>query len=74
MESIPKLLLFIAFLWLLSFTGFHVYKFSNKKITGSETAWGILFWALFLILCNAVLFFGGLWLLIKTYGLISADE
>lgn len=74
MSQFYKLILFLVFFWLIGLTGFKAYKLLNHKIREAETGWGILLYALLLVLANMGLFFGGLWLLIKTYDLHSADN
>lgn len=74
MSQFYKLILFLVFFWLIGLAGFKTYKLLNRKIREAETGWGILLYALLLVLVNMGLFFGGLWLLIKTYGLLSAGN
>jgi hypothetical protein len=74
MSQFYKLILFLVFFWLIGWAGFKAYKLLNRRIRAAETGWGIFFYALLLVLVNMSLFFGGLWLLIKTYGLLSASN
>ncbi len=74
MSQFYKLILFLFFFWLIGLAGFKAYKLLNRKIREAETGWGILLYALLLVLVNMSLFFGGLWLLIKTYGLLSTGN
>lgn len=74
MSPFYKLILFLVFFWFIGWAGFNAYKLLNRKIREAETGWEILLYALLLVLVNMGLFFGGLWLLIKTYGLLSAGN
>ncbi|MBN8672782.1 MAG: hypothetical protein J0L56_01545 [Chitinophagales bacterium] len=74
MSQFYKLILFLVFFWLMGWAGFNACKLLNRKIREAETGWGILLYALLLVLVNMGLFFGGLWLLIKTYGLLSTGN
>ena len=48
--------------------GYSSFRHLDKKIKESETGWEILGYSFLLLLVNAVLFFGGLFVLIKSYG------
>ncbi len=47
--------------------GYKAYYYLNNKIEGSKTGWELLGFSLLLIAAYLILFFGGLYLLIKVY-------
>ncbi len=54
--------------------GYSAFNYLNKKIKGSETGWEILGYSFLLILLNSILFFGGLFVLIKSYAFLVDAE
>jgi len=54
--------------------GYSSFHHLNKKIKESETSWKILGYSLLLILINTALFFGGLFVLIKSYTFLVDAE
>lgn len=70
MGPVYKLILFFIVFGFMAFSGFRLFQYLNKKITESETGWEILAYSFLLILTNAMLFFGGLFMLIKSYAFL----
>lgn len=74
MTPVYKLLLFLIIFALVLIAGYSSFRCLNRKINESETGWEILGYSLLLLLVNAVLFFGGLFVLIKSYGFLVDAE
>jgi hypothetical protein len=74
MTAVYKLLLFLIIFALMLMAGYSSFRFLDKKIKESETGWEILGYSLLLLLVNAVLFFGGLFILIKSYAFLVDAE
>lgn len=70
MEVFGKLLVFFIFFAVTGMTMYQAYRFLNQKIHGSRTGWELLLYSLVLILLLALLFFAGLFLLIKCYAFL----
>jgi hypothetical protein len=71
MEPILKLLLFLVFLAAAGVAGYKVYQFFNNKVRASNTWLEVIGYTLLLILANVVLFFGGLYLLVRVYAWVA---
>jgi hypothetical protein len=71
MGSVYKLVLFFVILGFMIIAGFRAFQYVNSKIMDTKTAWELLGYTILLILINGGLFFGGLWVLIKTYDFLS---
>jgi hypothetical protein len=71
MEPILKLLLFLVFFSAIGVAGYKIYQYFNTKIRGSNTWLELLGYTLLLILANVVLFFGGLYLLVRIYAWVA---
>ena len=54
--------------------GYSSFGYLNKKTKESETGWEIFGYSLLLLLVNAFLFFGGLFILIKSYAFLVDAE
>lgn len=67
MEAIVKLLLFLIFFLSMALAGYKAYRYLNHKIEESKSGWELLGFSLLLIAAYVILFFGGLYLLIKVY-------
>lgn len=65
-----KLLLFLIIFSLALLSGYSLFGFLNRKINESETGLQILSYSLLLVLACAGLFFGGLFVLIKSYNFV----
>jgi len=74
MVPIYKLLLFLIIFALMLMGGYSSFGYLNKKIKESETGWEIFGYSLLLLLVNAFLFFGGLFILIKSYAFLVDAE
>ena len=74
MIPLYKLLLFLIIFSLVLLSGYSSFGFLNKKINESETGWQILTYSLLLVLTCTVLFFGGLFVLIKSYAFLVDAE
>ena len=66
MEPVLKFILFFIVFFSLAIGFYKLYRYYNEKIIGS-TGWGLLGFALLLILLSAILFVGGLYLLITVF-------
>lgn len=66
MEPVLKLILFSIIFFSMVIGFYKTYKYYNEKITGAS-GWGVFGFALLLILLSAVLFVGGLYLLITVF-------
>jgi hypothetical protein len=71
MSPVYKLLLFIAIFGLILMIGFSSFRYLNRKIKESQTGWELAGYSLLLLLVNAGLLFGGLFVLIKGYGFLA---
>ena len=69
-----KLLLFLIISSLVLLSGYSLYRFLNRKINESETGLQVLSYSLLLVLACAVLFFGGLFVLIKNHNFVRDAE
>ena len=74
MAPVYKLLLFLIIFAFMLIAGYSSFRHLDKKIKESETGWEILGYSFLLLLVNAVLFFGGLFVLIKSYGFLVDAE
>lgn len=74
MIPVYKLLLFLIIFSLVLLTGYSSFGFLNRKTKESETGWHILTYSLLLVLACTVLFFGGLFVLIKSYSFLGDVE
>jgi len=74
MSTVYKLLLFLIIFASMLIAGYSSFRHLNKKIKESETSWKILGYSLLLILINTALFFGGLFVLIKSYAFLVDAE
>ncbi len=74
MEPVLKLLLFFSLFGVVFISGFKTYRFFNNKIMNSRNGWELLGFSLLLIAVNALLFFGGLFALIKAYSLLASNQ
>ncbi len=74
MSPVYKLALFIIILGLLLVTGYSSFRYLNRKIKESETGWKLAGYSLLLVLVNACLLVGGLFLLIKSYEFLADVE
>jgi hypothetical protein len=74
MISLYKLLLFLIIFSLVLLSGYSSFGFLNRKINESETGWQILTYSFLLILSCTVFFFGGLFVLIKSYSFLGDAE
>jgi len=73
MSAIIKLLIFAAIGVLLLWAGVFVYKKINRRILNSNSGWQIAGNGLLLFLVLALLFSGGIYLLITVYGLLKQN-
>ncbi|MEP7375659.1 MAG: hypothetical protein ABI675_19840 [Chitinophagaceae bacterium] len=74
MSPVYKLLLFIIIFGLMLMIGYSSFRYLNRKIKESETGWELAGYSLLLLLVNAGLFVGGLFVLIKSYGFLADAE
>ena len=74
MSAVYKLLLFLIIFASMLIAGYSSFHHLNKKIKESETGWEIFGYSLLLILINTALFFGGLFVLIKSYAFLVDAE
>ena len=74
MSPVYKLFLFIISFGLMLMTGYSSFRYLNRKINESETGWELAGYSLLLLLVNAGLLFGGLFVLIKSYGFLVDAE
>jgi hypothetical protein len=74
MIPVYKLLLFLIIFSLVLLSGYSLFRFLNRKINQSETGWQVLTYSLLLVLACTVLFFGGLFVLIKSYSFLGDAE
>jgi hypothetical protein len=74
MSPVYKLFLFIIVFGLTLMMGYSSFRYLNRKINESETGWGLAGYSLLLLLVNAALFFGGLYVLIKAYSFLADAE
>jgi hypothetical protein len=73
MSELIKLLIFFIVLSSMALLGYWFYKKLNQRILASETAGSLIFYSLMLIVSNFILLFGGIFLLIKTFELLSSS-
>lgn len=73
MSDVFKFLLFASIGVLLLWAGFFIYKKINQRIVNSDTGWQLLGNGLLLFLVLALLFSGGIYLLITVYGLLKEN-
>lgn len=71
MSPVYKLLLFIVIFSLVLMIGYSSFRYMNRKIKESETGWELAGYSVLLLLISAGLLFGGLFLLIKSYGFLA---
>jgi hypothetical protein len=71
MEPVLKLILFAIVFLALTIGFFKSYKYYNEKIIGASSGWALFGFALLLILICALLFVGGLYLLITVFVFLS---
>jgi hypothetical protein len=71
MEPVLKLILFAIVFFAMVIGFFKSYKYYNEKIIGAGSGWSLLGFALLLILTCALLFVGGLYLLITVFVFLS---
>lgn len=74
MSPVYKLLLFIVVFGLILMIGYSLFRYLNRKIKESETGWELAGYSLLLLLVNAGLLVGGLFVLIKANGFIGDVE
>ena len=74
MSQVYKLFLFIIIFGLTLMMGYSSFRYLNRKINELETGWELAGYSLLLLLVNTALFFGGLFVLIKTYGFLADAE
>jgi hypothetical protein len=74
MSPVYKLALFIIIFGLLLVTGYSSFRYLNRKIKQSEAWWELTGYSFLLVLVNAGLLVGGLFLLIKSYGYLADVE
>jgi hypothetical protein len=67
MSSVYKFLLVIIVFGLMIMIGYSSFLYLNKKIQESKTGWELAGYSLALLLINTGLFFGGWFVLIKSY-------
>lgn len=68
MSFVFKLLFFASVFASVLLLGYYLYKKLNERIRNSETNWQLLANSLLLLIVFALLFFGGVSLLIWLYG------
>ena len=71
MEPVLKLILFAIVFFTMVIGFFKSYKYYNEKIIGASSGWSLVGFALLLILTCALLFVGGLYLLITVFAFLS---
>lgn len=71
MSPVYKLALFIIIFGLIVVTGYSTFRYLNRKINESETGRELAGYSLLLVVINAGLLVGGLFLLIKAYGFLA---
>lgn len=71
MLPVYRLLVFLIVLFTMLLVGYRSYIILDNKIRESNTGWKILAYAILLLLVNAFLFVGGLFLLIYSYAFLS---
>ena len=71
MNELIRLLIFLIVLSSMGLLGYWCYKKLNQRIIASETAASLLFYSLILIAANSILLLGGIFILIKTFDLLS---
>ena len=74
MPPVYKQLLVIIIFGLMLMMGYSSFRYLNRKINESETGWELTGYSLLLLLVNAGLLFGGLFVLIKSYGFLADAE
>ncbi|HVG41328.1 MAG TPA: hypothetical protein VM888_06930 [Chitinophagaceae bacterium] len=67
MNPVFKVLILFTFFLFMSLAAYKAYIYFNNKITGSKNGWQLLLFSFLLILINIIIYFGGLWALIKVY-------
>ncbi|WEK37640.1 MAG: hypothetical protein P0Y53_09005 [Candidatus Pseudobacter hemicellulosilyticus] len=71
MESLFRLLLFLIFAAGIGLAGFLLYRYFNQKIIGSVKGWQLVGYAILMILANAILLLGGIYLLYGVYAFFA---
>jgi hypothetical protein len=74
MSPVYKLILFIIILGLMLMMGYSSFRYLNRKINESKSGWELAGYSALLLLVNAGLLFGGLFVLIKSYGFLVDAE
>ncbi len=74
MSPVYKLILFIIIFGLMLMMGYSSFRYLNRKINESESGWELAGYSALLLLVNAGLLFGGLLVLIKSYGFLADAE
>lgn len=74
MLPVFKLILFIAIFLFVAIAGFYSFRFFDKRIKESKAGWQLSGYSLLLFLVNAILFVGGLIVLIKSYDFLVNAE
>jgi len=67
MNPVLKFLIFFTFFVFMGAASFWAYKFLNNKIIGSRNGWQLIVYSLLLVFINVLIFFGGLWAMVKVY-------
>jgi len=73
MNELIKLMIFLIVFTSLAILGYWCYKKLNQRIIASNSPGSLIFYSLILIVSNFMLLFGGIFLLIKTFELISSS-
>jgi hypothetical protein len=74
MSSVYKFLLVIIVFGLMILIGYSSFLYFNRKIKESKTGWELVGYSLALLLVNTGLYFGGWFVLIKSYIFLSDAE
>jgi hypothetical protein len=74
MSPVFKFILFVIIFLSVAIAGFLSFRILNKRIKESKTGWQLSGYSLLLFLVNAILFVGGLIVLIKSYDFLVNAE
>jgi hypothetical protein len=71
MNNVLKLVLFGLFVYVMILCFYRTYRLLNDKITGSQTLFQVIGYALLLILTNLLLFGVGTFLFLQVYAFLT---
>lgn len=73
MEPVIKMLIFISFLSLTACAGYYLYRYFNRRITGSSNGWQLLLYICSMIVLNIILFCSSCLLLLTALNFLKAE-